>query len=157
VCVCARARRYAQIFKEMELPLDIEKAIEAPSFEDVLQVTLVCTLHSELYTLSYAAHLIAHQLSAAHCTLNFQSALRTRTGPAVYQLAAEQEPHERDEDRHHCGVFHGDGGAEHPLQRSPMLSSNTNPRSNLVSFRSCTLLCVGSALGLSRGVCSDYA
>jgi hypothetical protein len=47
--------------------MDIEKAIEAPSFEDVLQV---CTLHSELYTLSYAAHLIAHQLSAAHCTLN---------------------------------------------------------------------------------------
>jgi hypothetical protein len=38
-----------------------------------------------------------------------------------------------------------------------MLSSNTNPRSNLVSFRSCTLLCAGSALGLSRGVCSDYA
>ena len=125
--MCARARRYAQIFKEMELPLDIEKAIEAPSFEDVLQVTLVCTLHSELYTLSYAAHLIAHQLSAAHCTLNFQSALRTRTGPAVYQLAAEQEPHERDEDRHHCGVFHGDGGAEHPLQRSHVELKHESP------------------------------
>ena len=108
----------------MELPMDIEKAIEAPSFEDVLQV---CTLHSELYTLSYAAHLIAHQLSAAHCTLNFQSALRTRTGPAVYQLAAEQEPHERDEDRHHCGVFHGDGGAEHPLQRSHVELKHESP------------------------------
>lgn len=107
--------------------MDIEKAIEAPSFEDVLQVTLVCTLHSELYTLSYAAHLIAHQLSAAHCTLNFQSALRTRTGPAVYQLAAEQEPHERDEDRHHCGVFHGDGGAEHPLQRSHVELKHESP------------------------------
>ena len=84
-------------------------------------------LHSELYTLSYAAHLIAHQLSAAHCTLNFQSALRTRTGPAVYQLAAEQEPHERDEDRHHCGVFHGDGGAEHPLQRCHVELKHESP------------------------------
>jgi hypothetical protein len=48
VCVCARARRYAQIFKEMELPLDIEKAIEAPSFEDVLQVRLSYSMHTAL-------------------------------------------------------------------------------------------------------------